>query len=163
MNTKMFNSKKDGNELKYTVDQAFYQIGYGPFQQNMAMLSCAGIGLGSYQIISFIINLPKIKEAISSTNDNFIWVNPIIGLFLSQIIGGFYWTYIGNKYGRKKASIYSVFLNLVNNISFFFLPTSTVWLNIHAIVLGFSIGTNISTDIQCLMILHYVKKSNHPI
>jgi len=38
----MFNAKK---ELKYTVDQALYQIGYGPFQQSQAMLSCAGIGI----------------------------------------------------------------------------------------------------------------------
>lgn len=43
----MFNIKKDKNE-KYTVDQALYQIGYGPFQQSMAMLSCAGIGKLSY-------------------------------------------------------------------------------------------------------------------
>ncbi len=41
----MFSPKKDKNEQKYTVDQAFYQIGYGPFQQTMAMLSCAGIGI----------------------------------------------------------------------------------------------------------------------
>jgi len=104
--------------------------------------------LGSYQIISFIINLPKIKESISSENDNFVWVNPIIGLFIAQMIGGVYWSYIGNKYGRKRASIYSVFLNLVNNITFFFLPTSSLWLNVYSIILGFSIGTNISTDIQ---------------
>jgi len=144
----MFNTKKDKNELKYTVDQALYQIGYGPFQQNMAMLSCAGIGLGSYQIVTFIINLKDINNKIASVNENYIWVNPIIGLFIAQICGGLYWTYIGNKYGRKRASIYSVLLNLFNHIAFFFLPISTLWINIYALVLGFSIGTNISTDIQ---------------
>jgi len=143
----MFNAKKDKNE-KYTVDQAFYQIGYGPFQQSMAMLSCAGIGLGTYQIISFIINLPEFKNEIESNNENSIWINPVIGIFIALIFGGLYWTYIGNKYGRKKASIYSVLLNLANHIAFFFIPLSTLWINIYALILGFSIGTNITTDIQ---------------
>ncbi|OUM65433.1 hypothetical protein PIROE2DRAFT_20329 [Piromyces sp. E2] len=161
----MFSPKKDRSEQKYTVDQALYQIGYGPFQQNMAMLSCAGIGLGSYQIISFIINLPQMKNSVSSSNENLVWVNPIIGLFLAQMLGGLYWTYIGNKYGRKRASIYSVLLNLINNIAYFFLPTSTLWLNIYAIVLGFSIGTNISTDIQLFndFTLYQKIKSSHLI
>jgi len=160
----MFNIKKDKNE-KYTVDQALYQIGYGPFQQSMAMLSCAGIGLGSYQIISFIINLPEFKNSIETINENTSWVNPIIGLFIAQICGGLYWTYIGNKYGRKKASIYSVLLNLANHITFFFMPPSSLWINIYALVLGFSIGTNITTDIQMFndFTLYQKIKSQHLI
>jgi len=87
----------------------------------------------------------------------------MIGLFIAQLIGGIYWSYIGNKYGRKRASIYSVFLNLINNIVYFFLPTSTLWLNIYAIILGFSIGTNISTDIQTFndFTLYQKIKSSH--
>jgi len=158
----MFNAKK---ELKYTVDQALYQIGYGPFQQSQAMLSCAGIGLGSYQIISFIINLPEFKKTIELNNNNVIWINPIIGLFVAQMCGGVYWTYIGNKYGRKRASLYSVLLNLINHIGFFFIPLSTLWINIYALILGFSIGTNISTDIQMFndFTLYQKIKSQHLI
>jgi len=161
----MFNPKKDRNVQKYTVDQAFYQIGYGPFQQTLAMLSCAGIGLGSYQIINFVINLPDIKNSILSSNENAIWINPLIGLFLAQMCGGLYWTYIGNKYGRKKASIYSVMINLINHIAFIFLPTSTLWINIYALILGFSIGTNLSTDIQLFndFTLYQKIKSSHLI
>jgi len=157
----MFNAKK---ELKYTVDQALYQIGYGPFQQSQAMLSCAGIGLGSYQIISFIINLPEFKKSIE-LNNNVIWINPIIGLFVAQMCGGLYWTYIGNKYGRKRASLYSVILNLINHVAFFFIPLSSLWINIYAIVLGFSLGTNISTDIQMFndFTLYQKIKSQHLI
>ncbi|KAG4097859.1 MFS general substrate transporter [Neocallimastix lanati (nom. inval.)] len=156
----MFNAKK---ELKYTVDQALYQIGYGPFQQSQAMLSCAGIG--SYQIISFIINLPEFKKTIELNNNNVIWINPIIGLFVAQMCGGVYWTYIGNKYGRKRASLYSVLLNLINHIGFFFIPLSTLWINIYALILGFSIGTNISTDIQMFndFTLYQKIKSQHLI
>jgi len=161
----MFNIKKEKNEQKYTVDQALYQIGYGPFQQTMGMLSCAGIGLGSYQIITFLVNLPEIKKSLSPTNEDYIWINPIISLFIAQMCGGLYWTYIGNKYGRKKASIYSVLLNLVNHIAFFFLPSSTLWINIYAIILGFSIGTNITTDIQMFndFTLYQKIKSSHLI
>jgi MFS family permease len=156
----MFNNKK---ELKYTVDQALYKIGYGPFQQSMAMLSCAGIGLGSYQITSFLINLPEFKKSIESNNENTFWVNPLIGLFVAQICGGLYWSYIGNKYGRKRASIYSVLLNLINHIAFFFIPLSSLWINIYALILGFSIGTNITTDIQMFndFTLYQKIKSQH--
>jgi len=41
------------------------------------------------------------KESISSSNDSLVWVNPIIGLFFAQMIGGLYWSYIGNKYGKN--------------------------------------------------------------
>jgi len=157
----MFSNNK--KEQKYTVDQAFYQIGYGSFQQSMNMLSCAGIGLGSYQIITFILNLPEFKK--SSESGNSYWLNPIIGLFIAQMCGGLYWTYIGNKYGRKRASIYSVLLNLINHIAFFFIPNTSLWINIYALVLGFSIGTNISTDIQLFndFTLYQKIKSSHLI
>jgi len=56
-----------------------------------------------------------------------------------------------------------VLLNLINHIAFFFIPLSSLWINIYALILGFSIGTNITTDIQMFndFTLYQKIKSQH--